>query len=266
MLQKFAKYLKELNVSENTLRGYVKDVEHAIEKGIINEELTELKMTRIRDLNVAPATMHRVRAAIRKYAKFLVTWGTLDHIPGVIDALELPKNPTKIPRITTPEQVMKLAQKTSCVETKVVLSLLGTLGCRISSLVSMDVEDIKEEEICYVAKGNKRCASYLPKQLKDLLLLYLNGRSSGPIFVNSNDERMKVNNLRMRLQRSLGEDYINPHSIRHGLATNLLENNVDLYDIKEVLKHENIGTTQRYIHMSSKSVADRIRGKHPWLR
>lgn len=264
MLQKFAKYLESIGSSENTIKGYVNDIEKAVEYNIIDESLSTVNLVKIRDLSVSSATMQRMRAAIRKYARFLVSWGTIDKIPGIIDAVELPKCSTKIPRITTPEQIMNLIQKVDNYETKVALSLLGSTGCRISSLVSIDIEDIKENEIYLKAKGNKHYSAILTKGTKDLIQQYLNGRTTGPLFL-SNNSRMKVNNLRMRLQRTLGQDYVNPHSIRHGLATNLLENGADIFDIKEVLNHDNIMTSQRYIHMTSKVVADRLKGKHPWL-
>ena len=43
-------------------------------------------------------------------------------------------------------------------------------------------------------------------------------------------------------------DNITLHSLRHSLASISVINNESIYDIKEALGHENIGTTEHYIH------------------
>lgn len=57
--------------------------------------------------------------------------------------------------------------------------------------------------------------------------------------------------LRKRLQRGLKRDYINPHFLRHCIATTLLNNGAELIDVSDFLNHKSIVTTQRYLHMSA---------------
>jgi len=265
MLKKFANYMQSLGSSPHTVRGYVKDVQKAIDNGIINEDLSCLNLLGIKDLELSPVSMQRLRAAVRKYAKFLVTMDVISDVPGIISSIELPKTSTKIPNITTPERVKELMSSTDNMQVKVALGILGSTGCRISSLVTINVEDITDKEIHLTVKGNKRCTTFLPDSIRAMINEYLNGKTSGPLFCDYGGERIKVNNLRMRLKRELGSNYVNAHSIRHGLATNLLENGADLFDIKEVLHHESIATSQRYIHLTPNTIKDRLLGKHPWL-
>ena len=57
-----------------------------------------------------------------------------------------------------------------------------------------------------------------------------------------------------------GNKKVSPHSLRHSRATHLLEANVgvDIYKLKEFLGHNNIKTTEIYLHLSTKSLVDSI--------
>jgi integrase/recombinase XerD len=44
------------------------------------------------------------------------------------------------------------------------------------------------------------------------------------------------------------------HTIRHSFATHLLDNGTDLYTIKELMGHNNLQTTMRYMHLTSKRI------------
>lgn len=70
-------------------------------------------------------------------------------------------------------------------------------------------------------------------------------------FVSLNGEPPTVNTVRLRLRRAFaraGFDGFYPHALRHSFATDLQRHGASVAEIKEMIGHANIATTERYLH------------------
>ena len=56
------------------------------------------------------------------------------------------------------------------------------------------------------------------------------------------------------LKRIEGLDDFSTHKLRHTAATLMYRNGVDIRVLKEILGHENLGTTEIYTHLSSEQL------------
>ena len=95
------------------------------------------------------------------------------------------------------------------------------------------------------------------KKQKDLNAIFLNkwGKRISP---RSIDRLFK----RYLIKSGLSSE-ITPHTLRHTIATHLLENNMDLKTIQVILGHSSLSTTTIYTHISSKHKREVYDHAHP---
>lgn len=228
---------------------------------------------------ISPRSQARVLSCVRTYFKFLQSRG---HPSVEIKHLKLPRLKNKLPHPISLKDfsaLWKACEKETAslnLRNKLVLAFLYGLGCRVSELVSLNLQDFNETEgwISVMGKGGKQRLLPLPKNLYDLLNVYLNHsrpligkRESPSLFVNNKGKRpSRVDIWRWLKDWSLkaGFDEVkNPHSFRHGCATGLLEKGADLRTIQKLLGHLSIQTTQIYTSVSSKKLKEAIDEFHP---
>ncbi len=57
-----------------------------------------------------------------------------------------------------------------------------------------------------------------------------------------------------------------PHILRHTAATRLLANGCDLHTVQRILRHRNVATTTRYLHLLNSDVQEKMRTFSPMDR
>jgi len=144
-----------------------------------------------------------------------------------------------------------------------LLLLALQTGLRASELVSLQRGDVvlgSGAHIRCMGKGRKERATPLRRETAKLLAAWIGDRSedSKPLFPSLRGERLSRDALEHLVRKhcltaaracpSIGSKRVTPHTLRHSTAMDLLQHGVDPMVIALWLGHENVETTQIYLH------------------
>jgi site-specific recombinase XerD len=202
------------------------------------------------------------------------------------DKVSLPKDAAKekTVKFLNLEQIKKLLEAPDTtnpvgLRDKAIIEALFSTGLRIAELVALNKEqfdsiwDKQDFEVGVIGKGNYPRTVYFSQHALEWLKKYLKTRSDKekPLFLNYRGRTKEENRLTSRSIERIIKKYAikagiplftTPHTLRHSMATDLLEQGVDLRTIQEFLGHKNIVTTQIYTHVTNKRLRDIHRQFH----
>lgn len=261
--------------SRHTVEAYRHDLELYAEFLESQKPLEEIFLF-LKQKGLSPRSQARVISSIRTYLKFCLQKG--DSIPP-LHLLRPPKVKVPLPKALAWSDFEKLYQ--ACVHeepnktmrNKMVLWLLYGMGCRVSELVALSVDDFLADQGAFkiLGKNQKERLVPIPQVLLESIHDYL--RDTRPLLLkaSSGEKSFIINDRghrpsRVDIWRWLDRwskdagfsETINPHRFRHGFATALLENGADLRSIQMLLGHSSIQTTQIYTHVSSSQLLKEV--------
>lgn len=291
LIKNFKNYLKiERNLSENTITSYLFDLQKLnifLEENNFSSNPSYIKESTLKKFvykiskEIKPSSQARIISGIKRFFDFLILENILNENP--LENIETPKIGSKLPTTLTVKEIDKLIDSIDIksknkIRNKAIIEILYSCGLRVSELITLKVSDLyfNESIIKVTGKGNKErfvpiskgAINYIEKYLNEIRVfqkikkgsedtLFLNERGSGlsrvMIYIILNDLKIKA-----EINKKIG-----PHTLRHSFATHLLENGADLITIQNMLGHENIVTTERYLHVNRKHLVESISKYHP---
>jgi len=291
LLQKFYSYLQnQLRYSENTVKSYASDL-NSFAEFLKSENITDFeKITQDDILNylyiqtekndLSGTSVNRKLSSIRGLFKYAHKF---EHKKN--DCISLIKNNKKksdIPQAVNEEKILEIieylkteAEKSWEKQQEYSLFLIiYAMGLRISEALSLKVSDFDSNEIIIKGKGNKQRKVPLLEDVRQEVLKAYNSRKGRDLSKDSaafisvrNDKPMNsryaqrfIEKIRVLFQL---DDTFTPHTLRHCFATHLLKNGVHINDLKTLLGHENISTTQRYLHVDFEKIIKEHHEHHP---
>ncbi|MCM1333803.1 MAG: tyrosine recombinase XerC [Bacteroides sp.] len=224
----------------------------------------------------------RKAVTLRQFFKYLTTkklWFT----SSPAQELELPSPKNALPKHLTIEQATELLK--SCSELKewtdyrnfCIVTFFLNCGMRLSELTGIDVTDYTEttvggERVTYMkilGKGSKERIVYLNAACNDAYARYLKVRpaprdkTDKALFLSGRGKRISNRRVEQIIEEKLKQSGLSGlgfsvHKLRHTAATLMYQNGVDVRVLKEVLGHENLGTTQIYTHVANEQMKSAI--------
>jgi integrase/recombinase XerD len=274
----FEKYLtEERRSSKNTVTSYSCDLEQFSEyldkRGIddfgdVTCAVATEYMDKLRKSGRSSSSVSRMFATLKCFYDYLASVGKSDVSPLV--GITMARPTTKLPEILTSGEVTRMLAQPNLsdrkgIRDKAMLALLYATGIRVSELLSLDVSDVDIDAgtLKCIGRGKPRVigvdgsamravAEYIAKSRGELLA----DPNECALFVNMGGERMSRQGfwkLIKHYARCAGiEKDISPHTIRHSFAAHRLESGADIHDLKEMLGHADLSSTQMYSRLVSR--------------
>ena len=263
--KQFLQSLEELRgYSDLTIKSYDETLIEASSFVEVMQEDSQIVINlmpyRIKIAHLNPKTISRKLSSIRTFTEYLNDNG----LRCVLKADDTIKVAKTLPKPISHKHITEAIDKAD-EEEKLVVVLLYTLGLRISELTSLKVDDISDEWVRVLGKGNKHRDIPLLRQTKELVDEYLSKRSVKKFLFEKDGEKLSENSLRYIVTKVFKRVAlkVTPHQLRHSYATALLNNSARISDVSELLGHSSMATTQIYTKLGSALKQQNYNKAHP---
>ena len=229
---------------------------------------------------VSAKTQGRIISTLKTFFNFLVLEKLINDSP--IENIDYPKIDSKIPLVLTTYEIDKLIScafsKKFGLRNQTIIEIMYSCGLRVSELTEMKISNIFFDEslIKILGKGNKERFIPLSSTAKKLLYNYITYNRKNLSQDKQSIDIVFLNNRGKKLTRVMVYNIINdaaleakinkkisPHTLRHSFATHLIENGADIISIQKMMGHENVVTTEKYLHVNKKHLVETMIKFHP---
>ena len=267
------KFLKWLKVDENNY-----DSQELLEK-IRNLNLEDLE-TYLNYLSqfYKPRTLARHTSTLKLFLDNLELQGLIKKSPA--HQLRFPEVMPDAPEILSPGEVVALLESPSLehylgLRDRAMLELLYSSGLKVNELLGLDIDDLFLDLDFLKIRSKRERMVPITKKAIQVLRKYLSGAREQRL-LNPNDPCLFPGRNGTRLtrvgfwamikkhaQRSGINSRINPRILRHSFAVHLLQNGIDLSDIKELFGYVSLDATLQYAHINRPDFVQVYHELHP---
>jgi integrase/recombinase XerD len=223
--------------------------------------------------------------AIQKFSDYLRQSGRL-----LISKLHIPTEEAdhQIKDIITQEEIKEIYKATTlypdnteriapwmyealALRDKAMLTIFYGCGLRRNEAVHLDISDIQaEKNYIYVKKGknykerfvpiNTTALQHIQNYLYESRPRFLRNEKDDAFFISQRGQRINGQSMLLRLKililrtnnAELQQKETGLHTLRHSIATHLLQNGMKLESIAKFLGHSSLESTQIYTHLLEK--------------
>jgi site-specific recombinase XerD len=218
--------------------------------------------------SLSPASRNRKNACLKSFFKWLLQEGSIQE--DLSSQVVCPRVPSKIPHFLSLDEALALVQNLKVSrepnrnrDLALTLLLYGA-GLRVSEAANLKWSDVdlREKLIRVKGKGGKERVVGLVRLLVEALdNLDRNGKfvfGEKALGTRAAYEIIRRSGIAAGLLTPL-----HPHSLRHSFATHMLSSGTDLRILQELLGHESLVATQKYLHLSIESLSRTMELNHP---
>lgn len=214
---------------------------------------------------VSPSTVDADFRALRSFFNWMDGRQKLNGHPNPFALVHRPRTPRRQPRRATLREYERLisaipAGLWSDLRDRALIQMMFVCGLRVGELVGLRVEDVDLETklLTVIGKGDRQRVVPFVDDLKHAIIAYLMSRPAydGPALWLSSDGsasgirgQLSISGVQQILRRrcaAAGIRHLNPHSLRHGFATEMLNHGAEMSGISRLMGHSSLATTSRF--------------------
>ncbi|MFT7861027.1 MAG: tyrosine-type recombinase/integrase [Sulfurimonas sp.] len=263
--EKFLEHLKSYRgYSDLTVKTYKETLDEALELiEIVDEEkhlLFNLTPYRIHIADLKNKTISKKLSAVRSFSEYLNEIG----IKTILKADESVKVAKTLPKPVAHKHIIE-ALKEANLQERFLVTLIYTMGLRISEVSSLQLADIHPEWIRVTGKGSKQRDIPLIETTRKLLQEYKDTFVPKNFLFEKGGEKLSENSLRYMINKVFARISlkVTPHQLRHSYASSLLNGGAPIVDVSELLGHSSMATTQIYTKLGSALKQQNYNKAHP---
>jgi integrase len=220
----------------------------------------------------APKTVNNVLTVLNVVLKKAVEWDVIDRVPCAIRLLSIPKPSARFHDFDEYERLVAAAKRSEPLAYLAVL-LGGEAGLRCGEMMALEWRDVdlEKRQLCvqrsewkgHVTVPKSGRLRYVPLTSRLANALRAFRHLKGPRVLSSADggalTQREVQGLVRRAARRANLRNVGVHVLRHTFCSHLSMRGAPVRAIQELAGHQELGTTQRYMHLSPAAIEGAIR-------
>jgi integrase/recombinase XerD len=283
LIESFEKWLKTLDYAPSTVYTsvcyvkdfffYLKSIEIASIEAIQPKTITDYhkhlqtRKNKRQSGGLSNNTIISNINALKRFSKYLQETGKADLEIEIGQQSEKTNTKTILTKAEITALYKACNNDTLGIRDKAILSIYYGCGLRRSEGQQLDINDILlKEKLVFVRKGKNYKERYVPMteaikadmehyiyQSREQLQNFKETKNEA-LFISLKGKRLCGNSLLDRLKKLANVAKINKtiglHTLRHSIATHLLQSGLKLEEVRQFLGHASMESTQIYTHLS----------------
>lgn len=253
---------RTLTYYRGVLSRFFKEVTHPIEEITADDVRFYIATRAMRD-NISKTSQDNELRVLKSFFNWCSDEGYIGRVPT--HNVNPIKKEKRIKKPFTEIEIELLRQNAKNKRDLAILDVLYSTGVRVSELCNMSLNDIENDEITVLGKGEKERIVYLNAKAMLSLKQYLKERTDDneAVFVTSKSPYTRLNKggvevMLRDLGKRAGVKNTHPHRFRRTAATLALNRGMPIEQVSQMLGHEKIETTTIY----ARSDKDNVKASH----
>ena len=294
MIDAFLKYLQyEKRYSIKTVESYKIDIlqffyfiknEYQMDDLLtVNNTLVRTWVVELVEQKNKPSSIKRKVSALKSFYKYYLKTGSIKINPAA--KINSPKIPERLPKYIEQQNINYLFDEANSIfddtfeqtQQKLIIDLLYSTGMRSQELMNLQWKDINfsTQQVKVTGKGNKQRLIPIGNELAAALQNFDKEQQQkwkdvpvpSYVFLTKDGKQLYANLVyrivKTNLEKCSTAEKKSPHVLRHSFATHMSNNGAKLNDIKELLGHASLASTQVYTHNTIEQLKEIYKTAHP---